>query len=163
MTPAQFIANEVPTFQPGQIIVVSGTDLAKIYTLLFNARDAIRTAGGHCLDPLDTRETIRYPSDTSDRAFKFELLSIDNQGNVILVGNQFDRANFYQNPHPVDVLVDVVRDLLNVDNVEFFPDQSFSINNAGVRELFGFISKIYYYDTTLNDITFLKTQIPERP
>ena len=164
MTPAEFIANEVPNFQPGQIIVVSGADLATIYDLLFDARDALRGMSRLCLDPIDTRDTISYPSDTAPRAFKFEYLAIANQGtNVVLVGNQFDPSNFYENPHPVDILVDVVRDLMNWNNVEFIPPRSTSLFYPATRELFQFISKIYYYDTTAGTVTFLKNQISERP
>ena len=60
MTPLEFITNEVPSFQPGALIVVSGPDIAAIYLLLMDARDALPSA--YRLDPIDTKSTVKYPS-----------------------------------------------------------------------------------------------------
>jgi hypothetical protein len=64
MTPTQFLTNEVPTFGNGELIVVSGTDLASIYVLLSDAQTALVGLGKTCPDPIDTRATIAYPDGT---------------------------------------------------------------------------------------------------
>ena len=62
MTPDYFINTEALTFTHGQLVIVSGPDSAAIIELLMDARDAIVTSGKNCLDPIDTRMTIPYPS-----------------------------------------------------------------------------------------------------
>lgn len=240
MTPTQFINTESLRFQPGQLVVVSGPDNGIITTLLMNTRDAIRGRTIGCLDPVDTRTTVAYPTGLvgsdlvptatrfrapmyrntkfiDDRAiqnglsitfidgvnigttrtisaydpvsqivtvstpwplvpvigdgfsvggiierpYNFEFLVIDNPHSVILASNQFDRESFAQNPHPADIQIDVIIDLLNVSNVNTIPDEEWS-RYGFVREIFGYISFVYYYDTRLDEITFVKTQIPER-
>lgn len=241
MTPAYFLATEVPTFALGELIVVSGPDLASIYVLLSNAQIVLITSGKPCPDPTDTRATIAYPSGiisnvyppttttfssaeftccfisplwamlrmTSgpniglertitaynsitqvftiapafpvapligdgfvieppvETAYKYEFLHIYHRSSginpgVVLVGNQFNRANIHQNPRPVDVQVDTVIDLLNTFNVQDIPSVQSSLD-IKVREIFSWVNRIYYYDNAANDITFIKTQVPGSP
>lgn len=242
MTPAYFVNTETTTFQPGQIIVVSGPDNGAIIDMLFDARDALITAGKGCLDPLDTRMTTIYPdglviagpSPTTsqfathtyvslfenisitmvgganngltrnvleydrasnvmtldapllsppavgdgfslnvgshrapERAFKYEYYSVTYRASgplpkVILVSNRFDREDPNQNIANKNVDIDVVMDLLNIKNVANVHD-SFRLSDGRYREIFGYISKLYYFDTRNDDITFIKNQIPERP
>lgn len=100
-------------------------------------------------------------------SFNYEFLAIQNRAggpspHVVLVGNQFDLSDIKQNPLPVDIYVDTVRDLLNIQNVGSVPQVMSNVYPL-VRELFPYISKIYYYNSRANDITFVKNQIPERP
>ncbi len=235
MTTVEFITNEVPSFEPGQLIVVSGPDLAAIYLLLMDARDAIQS--DYQLDPIDTRATVKYPTGiVSDRitptesrfgtgleasnqyggktlimltgaaafessiiddydygkeaiklttplsvapavgdsysiepnpekAYKFEYLALKHKASgsdpkIVLIGNQFDRDDYSQNPHPNTLLVDVMRDLILVNNVEHVPIDSIHRNYLA-RELLPYFSKVYYYDG--ETVTYLKDQLPERP
>jgi hypothetical protein len=155
-------------FQHGQLIVVSGPDLAEIYDLLLDTRDEIISTSRNCLDPVDTRTVLQYPSDIEDRAIKFEFTVLANQDKVILVGNQFDRESQTQNPEPKDLEIDVVRDLLNGTNIRVIPglgDPSSALDSryGFSRELFSYISRVYYFDTGTDEVFFVKTQIPFRP
>src|SRR5512146_3339175 len=92
MTPSHFANTEAPTFEVGRAVFVSGKDLAKIYSMLIQARDAVVASGKPCIDPVDTRTLLRYMTDTSDRSICFEHLVLANRDKVIMVGNQFDIA-----------------------------------------------------------------------
>lgn len=243
MTPTEFATIEALTFTPGQLVIVSGPDSAAIMLLLMDARDAIRGASTPCLDPIDTRMTIPYPSGlvSSDftpttsrfkaplfrnsffdvvgtrirmlngvnvgldsiiaeynpvtdiatlanpfpappaagdeftilpiveKPYKFEQLALVNRAagptpNVVLIGNEFDRENVSQNPFPVAIDIDTVIDLLNMRNmIKDHPQAGSTFWGGEVRELFAYISKVYYYDTRSATITFVKNQLPERP
>lgn len=238
MTPSYFINTESLTFDPGQIIVVSGPDSAATLDMLLDARDAIITAGTGCLDPVDTRMTTIYPdglvisgytptttkfathsyvslfenldvtmvsgansglvrriqeydrasnvmtvspafpsapaigdgfclNPVVERAFKFEYFTVAYRAagptpKVVLVSNQFDREDLEQNPVPRSIDIDVVIDLLNLRNVENIP-MSHNLNYGHCRELFSYISKLYYFDDESGTVTFVKDQIPQRP
>lgn len=245
MTPTEFVDNEAPTFALGELIVVSGPDIVATYTdLLFPARDKIRSLPRNCLDPIDTRMTVKYPSGVvsskitptttrfgaplkasnqyggltltmlsganmgqsreifdynytnevitvtpalpsaptigdsfsiepnPEKAYKFEFLALVNKAsgstpNVVLIGNQFDRTDKYQNPHPNTIEVDVMRDLIYINNVEYVPPDSAHLNYFGARELFLYVKKIYYYDPEETDVNsqvlYITSQLPERP
>lgn len=163
MTPTEFATVEALKFNPGDIVVVSGADLAKIYIMLLNARDTIRGAGRGCKDPTDTRALTTYPSDLQGRAFQFEFERLDNiSTNVILVGNQFDRSDPFQNPWQVSVEIDTMIDIINERNVFATPSTA-DARYGDIRELFSFLSRVYFYDTDAEEVTFIKTQTPERP
>jgi len=241
MTPAYFENTEALTFLEGQLIVVSGPDNGMIALLLSNTQTAIQGSGKGCLDPIDTRTTIAYPTGlvsgtttpttttftTADfffcyqdiagfnitmtdgpnigvtrtiasynenmqfmtltaaflvapavgngfllevpdeRSHSYEFLAIQNRAlgptpKVVLIGNKFDRTDVLQNPKPIDMQIDVVTDLLHVFNVKNILDVG-SLIYPGTRSLFSYISKVYYYDTRISDITFVKDQIPYRP
>lgn len=163
MTPAEFATTEALNFNSGDIVVVSGADLAKIYIMMLNARDTIRGAGRGCKDPIDTRALTTYPSDIQGRAFQFEFERLDNiSTNVILVGNQFDRKNLFTNPNPVTIEIDTVIDILNERNIFATPSTA-DARYGTARELFSFLSRLYFYDTYTDEVTFIKTQTPERP
>lgn len=242
MTPAEFVNIEALTFSPGQLILVSGPDDAEIISLLMDARDAIILNGNDCLDPVDTRMTIPYPSGlvasdftptttrfraplfrnkffevvgttvmmldgpniglsrtvseydpvtmiaTFDLAFpvvpaignKFSVLPIEEkpykfeylaltyraagpEPKVVLIGNQFDRESVSQNPHPVAIDIDVVIDLINIVNVTTVRNSGSLFYDGTVREVFSYLSKVYYYDTRAQEITFVKDHLPLRP
>ena len=57
---------------------------------------------------------------------------------------------------------DVVRDLFSAGSVnEVYDAQS---RKYGItRELYPFLSKIYFYDTDGGSVTFIKDNVPERP
>lgn len=171
MTSNDFINSESSSFQPGQIIIVSGANLEAIYTLLLAVRDKIRGDGGECLDPVDTRTVLRYSTDTEDRAINFEFMSLNNQDSVMPVGNAFDRRNLFQNIDykgteetiSKDRLdIDVVIDLLRNMNVQAIQDTA-DVRYGDVRQVFAYISKVYYYDDVNDEVLSIKTQIPFRP
>lgn len=241
MTPAYFASTESLTFSPGQLIVVSGDDAAAVMTLLLDARDAIRLAGTPCLDPVDTRMTIPYPTGLVgtdftptttrfraslfrntvfevigttitmlggvnaglsrvvsiyependlvtfsvpfpvppavqdpfsvlpivEKAFNFEFLVVTHRASgpspmVVLVGNQFNRLDPKENPFPANIAIDVVKDLLTSTNVNTVPEAASSLWGSSFRELFSYISKVYYYDSIGQIVTFVKDQIPDR-
>lgn len=241
MTPADFVNIEALTFTPGQLIIVSGPDAAAVITLLMDARDAIIANSTPCLDPIDTRMTITYPSGlvasdfvpttsrfkaplfrntkfevvgttlrmlngvnvnltrtiaeydpvtmiatfdspfpvppavgdefsilpSEEKPYRFEYLAVTYRAGgadpkVVLVGNQFDRESTSQNPKPVSIDIDVVIDLLNIQNVVTIPNSGSTWFDGSVREVFSYMSKVYYYDTRSGEITFVKNQTPER-
>ena len=240
MTPTQFLTSEVPAFGDGEMIVVSGPDLASIYVLLSNAQAVLVGLSRTCPDPVDTRATIAYPdgivaaspapTTTSfvsgnfqkcfltpkwamvrmtsgpniglerivsaydptsqvftiapplpvppnpgdgfiveppkETAYKFEALHVQYRAGgptpgVVLVGNQFDRSDPYQNPRPADIEIDTVRDLFNIWNVRHVPDVE-SLGDTD-REIFSWFNRLYYYDAAANDVVFVKTQVPGSP
>lgn len=242
MTPADFVNIESLTFEPGQLVIVSGPDDAQIISMLMDARDAIILNGVDCLDPIDTRMTIPYPSGLvasdfvptttrfkaplfrntffevvgttikmldgpniglsrivaeydpvtmiatfasafpfvpvagnkfsvlpiEEKPYKFEYLALTYRSagpepKVVLIGNQFDRESISQNPHPVNIDIDVVIDLINITNVRLTPKSGSLFFDGSVREVFSYISKVYYYDTRTQEIIFVKSQIPQRP
>lgn len=246
MTPTEFVNNETLSFQPGQLIVVSGPDNAAVISMLVDARNAMNGVGKPCLDPVDTRMTVFYPDGlilggavptttqfqthsyvklfeslapsglpsvqvtivsganfgvttgvvkydrasglmtvdpplmappavgdgfsifpATEHALKFEWYAVTYQTSgttpkVVLISNQFDLTDPKQNPFPADIDIDVVRDLLNLRNIENIPN-AYNLNDGRYREIFGYISKLYYFDTRAGEITFIKNQIPERP
>lgn len=160
MTPAYFINTECLTFQLGQLVVVSGADSDQIRIVLLQAQEKIVLSGKPCPDPFDTRTLVSYVAPTTERAPKFEYEAIKSQ--VTLIANQFDRGDRHQNPYPVDMEIDVIIDLLNVYNIRTINEATSHVN-GGVRELFGYMSKVYWYDTEEDEIFFVKNQIPQRP
>ncbi len=165
MTRAEFI-NECLTFAPGQIVVVSGPDISIVNALLEDARTAIEASTPNLVLVYDSRSSIVYSKrdyrENVTQAIVWEYVSLMAEGNfVVLVANLFDPANVSHNPNPTTVEVDVVRELISSTRVRDLP---FAYNSKyGIREIFAFISKMYYYDTTFDTVSFVKNQIPDRP
>lgn len=161
MTAAEFINNESTLFQEGQLIVVSGPSLVDLYDLLLQTRDALILAGKGCMDPFDTRATKQYPSDLTERSFQYEYEALANAGSrVVLIANQFDRNNTFQNPEPVSLEIDVLIDLLRVRNIDNIPE-AFDERFGDVRGLTNFMSRVYHYGD--GEATLIKVQVPFRP
>jgi hypothetical protein len=160
MSHDEFIAESLG-FPPGKICVVSGPDLSKIFLLLMDARTAIINAGTYSATVVDAKALVTYPSDTSERGVSFEYVAISSPNTVVLVPNQFDREDDDTNTTNVTVEIDVVFDILSKKTVETIPE-SLSKTFPGIRNIFPFISRIYYYDTRAEDIAFVKTQTPIR-
>jgi len=170
MTPAYFSSIEALLFEIGKIVFLSGKDLAKIYAVLIAARNTVLGSGKPCLDPFDTRTLVRYMTDTTDRPVCFEHVALAHRDKVVLVGNQFD-IHGYQNLDFVGrtatdrsrLDIDVVRDLFGNYAIQTLPkpfeDRRYCID----RESFPFMSRVYWYDTDLENVLFIKTQLQFRP
>ena len=170
MTPSYFSNTESLLFELGKPVFVSGKDLGKIYTVLIAARDTVVGAGKPCLDPLDTRTLLRYMTDASERPVCFEHLVLANRDKIILVGNQFDIRGIQNLDYPGRTAtskqrldIDVVLDLFNTYAIQTLPSLFQDRRYAIDRESFAFMSRVYHYDTDLEDIVFVKTQIQFRP
>jgi hypothetical protein len=171
MTPQEFVTQEALTFSEGEIVVVSTDSLEALFPILLQARDAIVADGKHCADPLDAAGLVRYSSDTADRAVNFEFISLNAGSTVVLVGNEFDRKSPWQNFDPISrqdevsferLRIATVFNLINTIGIKQIPYVA-DIRDGNTRELFSFISRLYYFDSLTNEITFLKTQNPELP
>ena len=103
-----------------------------------------------------------------EHSYKYEFLAVQNRvggptPKVVLIGNQFDREDPEQNPWQLAMDTDqVVMDLLFARNVFDVPDVRTRQYAEVARELFQYISKVYYYDSIAGEVTFIKDQIPER-
>jgi len=171
MTSSEFINTESASFEPGQMIIVSGSDLAAIYVMLIATRNAIVARSVPCLDPVDTQTVLRYSTDTEDRGINFEFMSISNPDKVMLVGNEFDRTSVFENIDEAGraetiskarLDIDVMLDLIRHMNVQSIPSTA-DIRYGDVRQVFAYISKVYYYDAENDSVLFIKDQIPFRP
>lgn len=156
MTPTELISESL-TFVPGKIVVVSGSDLAMIFNLLLDARESIEANTSYQANVLDARALVKYPSDEVERGIVFEYVAISSPNTIVLVANKFDREA--DSKHTL--AIDVVMDLQNHRPVETIPDSG-SKTFVGSRNLFPYISRIYFYDTDENEIAFIKTQTPIR-
>jgi hypothetical protein len=165
MTRAEFI-NESLTFAPGQIVVVSGPDMLEVNTLLDDARAAIEMATPNLVLVYDSRYAIVYPKrdyqENVTQAIVWEYVSLIAEGNfVVLVANLFDPNDPSHNPQPTTMEADVVRDLMSNTRVR---DLQYAYKSKyGIREIFAFISKMYFYDSVGDEVYFIKNQKPDRP
>lgn len=157
------------------MVVVSGADEATVENLLLAAESAIEP--GKPAMVLNSRGTIGFPqryftspaaqyvmtpiSDEAARLRELDVLLADG-AIVLLVANQFDRGDPIQNPHPRNVIIDTCLDVFRREQVQDIP---FSNHRAWVptREIFPYITKLFYYDTSAGTIEFIKDQIPTRP
>jgi hypothetical protein len=163
MTRNDFVNIESVGFQNGNLIVVSGPTQAPLVSLLVDTRNAIIARAGNA-SILSTFDLFEYPSDTEPRSFQYEyeVISAARNHSVVLAGNLFDPSNPKQNPQPSILEFDVVRDMINNNNVETVPGAS-DRRNGGFREIFSFLSRIYFYEPISNEVTLIKTQIQARP
>ena len=167
MNRAEFVAQSV-SFEPMKMVVVSGPDQAATLSMLDDAAAAIEAATANVALVYDSRARIVYPyrwpeGQHVNEAVLWEYQAVVSQPNiVILVANEFDANDRKQNPSPVNVVVDVVMDLFEARRTRAIPASS-SRHYGICRELFPFIGKVYYYNAALDDVQFVKDQIPERP
>jgi hypothetical protein len=129
----EFLAESL-TFSPG-IVVISGPDLAQLFLLAMDARDAVIAAGIHSASVIDAKAQVEYPSDTKERGVVFEYVSLTSTNTVVFVVNQFDRTK--QNSH-ASLEVDVMFDLISGRTVETIPE-SLSKTFPGFRNICPFI------------------------
>lgn len=168
MTEAEFLQESL-SFDVGKITVVSGPDFDTVWTLINQAKDFIETNSSKLVLCYDSRGTTVY--DHRDNPFRqnveegyvFEYISLLAAENdlVVLVANQFDRESRDQNREPKDVIIDTMLDLFHRSNIAAIPGTASRRSIA--REMFEFLSRVYYYDTRAFDITFIKTQEAVRP
>ena len=155
------------SFEVGKIIVVSGQDLDIVIAFLQEVSDNTETETSNVSVVFDARSRITYPErwfeTNSSEAKLWEQASINAKDSyTILVANEFDPNDIIQNPNPVSLTVDVVRDIFNAGktaDVPFSQSRRYGIT----RELYPFISKVYFYNTDTEEITYIKDNTPERP
>lgn len=175
MTPAEFVTQSLG-FVPGYIYVVSGPDFNAVNDLLLQAQVAIEGSTPNLCLVYDSRATITtqvfYQKNIVD-ALTWEYISVVSDNFVVLVANQFDNLDPRQNPHPIDLTADVVRDIMFAGQVNKYPlagtagfSGYYDAQNRkyGIaRDLFPFIRQLYFYDTRGSTVTFIRDSIPERP
>jgi hypothetical protein len=165
MTRVEFL-NECLTFTPGQIVVVSSPDITLVTSLLEEARTAIEASTPNLVLVYDSRKTILYSKRDQEenvtQAIIWEYISIMAEGNfVVLVANHFDPADTRHNPNPSGLEADVVLDLMNSARIR---DLKYAYHSKyGIREIYAFISKMYYFDHVADEVAFIKNQTPDRP
>jgi hypothetical protein len=176
MTPAEFVV-EALTFKLGELVVVSGPDAGQLAALLSGAQ-AARASSGLSAIVLNSRDTDKYERrlyrscdatihglcaamSGSDEAVIWESKAKLAAGSdVLLISNEFDAGDRAVNLTNRGLSVDVVVDLMELYNVRIvlFPH---SRKYPGKRELYPFVSRIYYYDGSA--VTFIKSRLPEVP
>ena len=151
------------------MVVVSGPDQTATLSMLTDAAAAIEIAHPDYVSyAIDSRAksiySYRWPGGQDvDQSVVWEFKAVVSEPNiVVLVANEFDINDAMQNPNPVNTVVDVVMDLFKASRVSDVPVAA-SRHYGICRELFPFIGKVYYYNYALDDVQFIKDQIPERP
>ena len=171
MTKDQFIQH-AKTFPEGTMAVVSGKDVDEIELMLIDAMDAIEADTSKQSLVFNSRSEVVYPqrfyliNSLEARLWEFVALSSEDAF-VVLIANEFDRNDPEQNRSPQTVEIDTVMDLMTGQKVETIMSSKSRHRGGptpkGVRELFPHISRIYYFDTDAGEITFIKSQTPDRP
>lgn len=178
MTPAEFLS-EASTFARGSFVIVSGNDEERIGVLLSGAQAIIEGAGIPAL-LYDSRDTERqavpmylgcdakFEEDGCERpshqvGIPWESKVLLASGSMVtLVGNLFDDVTPRSNPWGTGMPADSVIDILEWYNVGYILD-AFSEKYGNARNLFPFITKLYWYDGPSDEITHVKDQEAEIP
>jgi hypothetical protein len=166
MTTADFI-NEALGFAIGKIVVVSGRDGEAVFQFLsLQVKPAIEGTGKAAF-VYDSRSNMFFQGrdfrKDVNEARIWEFMSLMAEGSaVLLVSNEFDPADPKQNRTPASLEVDVMLDIFKSSQVDGLM-MGYSRRYGITRELFPFISKVYFYDIPMANITFIKDQVPERP
>lgn len=183
MTPTEFILASL-NFVPGKIYAVSGQDINKVMDLLYSAAEQLELSGVivlvydfRCRPPGDLTQggcktylpdgvylPTRYHHVPETQSILWESHSIliqeltdDGTPTIVLIGNEFDSTSRRMNPHPISIEVDVVRDIMSPFNVKGMM-RARSNRFSETRELFPYLSEIFYYDTNTENVTLLKQQ-----
>ena len=178
MTPNEFLS-EASSFAPGSFVVVSGNDQPMIGVLLSGAQ-AVIESGGLMTLLYDSRATewrqvpeyqscnAKFTEDGCDPTYyqvgiPWESKVLLASGSMVtLVGNFFDTTSPWTNPWGFGLPADVVIDLLEWHNVRTILESG-SKKYAGVRDLYPFVTKVYWYDGPSDQITYVKDQVAELP
>jgi len=178
VTPAEFLS-EASGFGRGSFVIVSGNDDERIGVLLSGAQMVIESGGIPTLlyDSRDTElQTVpmylscdaKFEEDRCSRPSHYVGMPWESKvllasgSMVTLVGNFFDDETPRSNPWRSGIPADVVIDILEWYNVGYILD-SFSKKYGNARNLFPFITKLYWYDGPSDDITHVKDQEAELP
>lgn len=182
MTPAEFLLNEVPTFTEGDIVLIAGGDMgdafapapfdtATVWGLINQSKQDITDAGGMCLSYDSAGKVLYQRRDTvfnrpdpasetnegTEEAVLFEYVWATAKDDfVVFVSHEFDRNDVTQNPNPKTIAIDTVLSLIGRQNVKALIGSM--SRRTGLRELFEFVTRIYYFDTETQTITFVKQQ-----
>lgn len=172
MTPADFVLQSL-SFQPGEIVVVSGQDIDTVRALLQDCRAAIETSTPNIVMVVDSRQTTTYDTRASstasvyadvEQALVWEYMALLAENSfIVLVANEFNPQDKNHNPSPTVPIVDVVRDLMSNRRVMDLPFAYNSKYGAGTRELFQFVRRIFWYDIPALEVQQAKDQVPDRP
>lgn len=171
MTKAEFI-QQAKAFPEGTMAVVSGPDVNEVTALLQDAMTEIESTTSKQVLVFNARDQIVYTQrfyiKNSLEARLWEFVAVTSEGAfVVLIANEFDRLDPDQNRNPQTVEIDTVLDLLRYKSIEqIHPGYSRHRTGPtplGIRELYPHITKIYYFDTDLDDVIFIKNQTPDRP
>lgn len=166
MTVADFLL-ECINFVPGKFYLVSGSDPEVLDNLLEQAKTEIEANTSYEVLIYDSRDTVTYSqrnysvNSTESRLFEYIKLASSNNF-VVLISNEFDRESKTQNPHPIDVFVDTVMDMMDEKKVSRITRAN-SATIVGWRELYPLLGRLYYYNTRTGEITFVKERIPTIP
>lgn len=144
MTKAEFLVESL-NFLPGKIVVMSSPDLDALDELLQDAKDAIIDLTENSAIVVGSRDELQYLSDDEGRGVMFEHVVVSNPESVILVPNVFDINDPKTNYMQRSLHIDVVYDLIEKDTVKTIPLANSRLY-IGTRGIFGYISKIYYFD-----------------
>jgi len=190
MTISEFL-DIAKTFKSGHIYAISGQDINEVMNLLYLAETAIQSTGrqaviydfrcrpvsdpvkGGCAEYADegTPPTRRWLGDAPVQSLLWESYSLlvqrlSDAGNpmVMLVGNTFDPEDRRQNPSPISLEIDVIMEWMSMRNLRTVIAANGKAPLSGsIRELFQFLTQIYFYDTNTFQVTFIKDQIRQRP
>ena len=190
MTTTDFVTLS-KSFKSGYIYVVSGQNIDLIMALLYQAQAAIQTTGRDAVvydfrcrtigDPIPGGCTVyadegvpptrrwlgdKYIQSNLWESYSLLIQKLSDEGHplVMLIGNQFDPADHWQNPSPISLFVDVIMDLMSPRNTTTVVSAAGKSSITGfTRELYQFITGIYFYDTQVGDVTFIKERTRQRP
>lgn len=178
MTPSEFLS-AAAAFERGAFVVVSGNDQEKLGILLSGAQMVIEGGGIPTLlyDSRATESTQVPKYQTCDINFReddcgpsYQDVGIHWESKVLLasgsmvtlVGNYFDNASRRTNPWRVGLPADVVIDVLEWHNVKGILDSD-SKKFSGKRALDPFMTSLFWYDGTTDQVSHLKDQEAELP
>lgn len=147
--------------------IVSGADIDLVTALLEDARDAINNDTSKSALVYDAQETILYDQRgyevDSYQARLFEFVKVATSGLfVVLVANEHDRdAERANRWGKRTILLDTFLDIFDSFKVGTIR-AAFSPVYGKTREIWSFLDKLYYYNVTTDEVTFLKNQNPDR-
>jgi len=163
MTRNEFI-QEAKGFQTGTMVIVSGRDGDMVRALLEEARAAIEAESKLAL-VYDAKEVVTYSQrgyeENAQEARLFEFVKVVSEEFVVLVGNEFDRDDPYQNRTPRTLEIDVAMDIMSPFKVKGIT-RAYSRNVVTVREIWPFMNSLYWFDVDSDEVTFVKGLDPHR-
>jgi hypothetical protein len=162
MTTAEFVAL-APSFPARGAVVVSGADIDAVLQLLNDAAAEIESSTSYVALVYDAKATVFYGdtrnpnSDVAQGVLWEYVTAAAKDVAIVLVANEFDPSNPTKNPYKVSTKIDVLIDLYD----QFRVSSSHSRLYAAPRELFPFMTKVFYYNTGTGEVTFLKDHNPD--
>lgn len=153
----------------GTTVTISGENMANVVLVTFDG------AAASIVSTSETSVVVQTPAKLADGGVNIDVITGEGQAVlyehssltlgdfVILVGNQFDPDDKRQNFLGSGLIVDVMLDLFAATSVLGIKSSN-SQRYGFTRELWPFVSKVYFFDVDGDDITLVKAdQTPERP